>query len=119
MSTVVFKKYGAITAEWGTRGAGALASFGIIKAAERKNGSQTDQLLDEDGCTVGVIYFDTNDVVNVTIVCKSGMTNPLRGDAINVCGLVSALIGEWTTNWDNKALKSLKLTCTRWENLLV
>ena len=105
------------TAVWGTSGAGTNAN-GIIQSASRKRTSEKEPILDTDGETVGMTWFDPKDELELEILCANSITPPVQGDTLTVDSL-AGLVMDATIKWANKGYKMLTVTATKFVNTLV
>ena len=100
-----------VTAVWGTGGLSA-QGFGKLRSAGRSRNAQREQLPDEEGNTVGLVYFDETDELSLEVMCASSMTNPEVGDTIAVDS-VTGYVDSWEIRWDHKGVKMLSIKATR------
>ena len=85
---------------WGT---GSILSTAIVTDIRRKDGGETDFLLDNNGFKNGMIFFDDDTELEVDIIVQSTTTKPNRGDALNITNALGTING--TVLIDNPEVK--------------
>lgn len=115
MATMKLKA--GVTAVWGSSEVGD-PGFGKVVSGKRAHASEKDFIFDEDGETVGEIFFDEKDELEISVLCKSAMTNPVTSGSITIAGL-AGLIQDWDLAWENKSTKKLNIKATKFAAALV
>lgn len=119
MASPTMKKKSGITAVWGTSDASVTATNqGIVHSVSRKNAAEKDYILDENGYTVGVVFFDQKNEYTVEILCKDSMTNPTVGGVMTIGGDANMLVMDFDLKWSHKGFKMLSVNLTRYTDVL-
>jgi hypothetical protein len=105
-----------VTAVWGASEVGD-PGYGEVQGARRRKTGSQDQFQDATGDTVGVIFFDDTDELEVSVICKSSMVLPARGAAITIA-TVAGLVFDWNVVWDNKTTKKITINAKAFTNAL-
>jgi hypothetical protein len=114
MATMKMKA--GVTAVWGASEVGD-PGYGKVLSAKRAHAAEKDFVYDEDGETVGEIFFDEKDELEIGVICKSGMTNPTTGNSITIATL-AGLIQDWDIAWENRSTKKLNIKATKFSSAL-
>ncbi len=102
--------------EFGTDGVGYTA-IGVITGAERDDSGDKLELKDRQGNVIAVIYYNDKNECSIDVIFDADATLPVRGDAINVCGLTGVLVDSLTHKWENEKNRMLSIKGTRYANL--
>jgi hypothetical protein len=70
----------------------------------------------EVGAVTGIVIYDTETQVKLTIIAKSGSTEPEIGTTLTVGG-VSGVVLKAATRAANKQLTKYEVTAHKWANL--
>jgi len=108
---------GLTTASWGTAGAGTSELGYIYKATHRKAGAD-DKVYDGNGFTIGQIFFDDTDELELEILALDAAALPARGAALTVAGL-AGVVQESSYEWGYKQWKMLKVKAIKFVNLTI
>lgn len=108
---------GLTKASWGTGGAGASDLGYIYKATHRKAGAE-DKVYDGNGFTIGQIFFDDTDELELEILAKDSAALPARGDAMTV-NSVAGVVQESSLEWGHKQWKMIKCKAVKFVNMTV
>jgi hypothetical protein len=108
---VKMKLAAGVTVVWGTAGV-SNQGFGKLMSVSRAHGAEREKIPDEEGNTVGAVWFDEDDVLTLEVLCSSAATNPDIADTITADG-VSGYVDNWEKKWDHKGTKKLSIKCTR------
>jgi len=108
---------GLTKASWGTGGAGTSTLGYIYKARHIKNGAE-DKVYDANGFTVGQIFFDDTDQLELEILALDAAALPVRGAALTVNSVVG-VVQESDIEWGHKQWKMLKVKATKFVNMTV
>jgi len=119
MGTPTQKKKSGVTAVWGTSDASVTATNqGIVQSVGRKDSAEKDFILDENGYTLGVIYFDEKSQYTVGILCKTSMTIPTVGGSMTIGG-AALHVDDVDLKWENKGWKKCDVVVTKYADTLV
>lgn len=99
-----------------TWGAGDGASVGKVQSASNKLGGDKVELLDENGETFSVIYFNDKNECEFEAITLAAVTPPVRGDAITIGGVANCLVDEVELKWANKTAKMIVVRATKYAN---
>ncbi len=102
--------------ELGTESA-EYTGIGTIVSASRKDGGEELKLKDRLGNTFVVIFFDDNNECQIDAIFDSGVTPPVRGDNIDLCGVTDALVMTIEHKWDNAKERMLTITAVAFPNV--
>lgn len=106
---------GLTVASWGTSGAGTSTLGYIYKARHIKNGAD-DKVYDGNGFTIGQIFFDDTDQLELEILALDAAALPDRGDALTVDSVVG-VVQEADLEWGHKQMKMIKVKATKFVNM--
>jgi hypothetical protein len=108
---------GLTKASWGTGGAGSSTLGYIYKATHRKAGEQ-DKVYDGNGFTIGQIFFDDTDELELEILALDAAALPARGAALTV-NSVAGVVQESSLEWGHKAWKMIRVKAMKFVNMTV
>jgi len=119
MGTARIKKKSGVTCDWGTSSLQAQTNWGIVTAGSRKKTSELEEVPDESGYAVGLVYFNEKEELQVDVICKSSMSEPAVGDSITFSSGVTGFIKDVDLKWDNKSTKKMTVTATKYAETMV
>ena len=67
---------------------------------------------DQEGHTVGEIFFDDKDECDVDVDCETGTTLPARGDDVQIAG-IDCIVQTASFKWENEKTKRFNLKATK------
>ena len=102
--------------EMGTDGVGYTA-IGTIVGANRSDEGDILELKDRKGSVFAVIYFNDKNECSIDVIFDSTVTIPVRGDALDLCGLVDVLCKTIRHVWANEKERMLTIEATRYSGV--
>lgn len=115
---VVGSTNGAGDVEFGTEGAG-YSTIGQVQSASRKTGGEQLELKTRNGNVFCVIFFNEKGECSITAIWDNDYADPVRGDAIDLCGLEDVLVMDVTHNWNIGRERSITINATKFSDALV
>ena len=113
MSTYAIK--GGVSCVWGVAATSALGTILDHKVADS---AKFEPFENQEGAVTGIIIYDTETVVTLTIVALSTATKPAVGDNITV-GTVVASVLKSTLVANNKGKVKFEVEANKWANLVL
>lgn len=107
-SSVVWGSTDAVTAP--------ATSMGTVIAHDVDNDAKYEPVENNMGAVTGIVIYDTETVVKLTIVAGAAATLPAVGDTLTV-GAISATVLKTASRAANKQTKKFEVTANKWANL--
>lgn len=108
---------GLTIASWGTGGAGTSTLGSIYKCTVRKGGEQ-DKVYDGNGFTIGQIFFDGTEEIDLEILALDAAALPARGDSLTADG-VTGVVQESEKSYGYKQWKMITVKATKFEGMTI
>jgi len=112
-----YRIVGNQNAEFGTESVGG-AGIGVILSASRKDSGDKLEIKDTNGNVFIVIYFNDKGECEIKAIFDSTVTLPVRGDTLDICGLVGTLVDEIDHDWDNGRERQVTIRSTFYAHLV-
>lgn len=109
---------GAGNIEFGSTGAGYTA-VGQVQSASRKDGGEKLELKTRKGNTFCVIYFNAKGECSIKAIFDSTFALPVRGDAIDLCGVSGVLVEDISHDWASGKERGITINATKYDAALV
>lgn len=109
---------GGSSVVWGTRDAitAPATSMGTLIAFDTDSEGKYEPVESDQGAVTGIVIYDTETTLKLTVVASSTATLPAIGDTLTVGG-VSATVLKASTRASNKSTKKFELEAHKWANL--
>ena len=91
-------------------------SMGTVIAHDVDNDAKYEPVENNMGAVTGIVIYDTETVVKLTIVAGADATLPAMGDTLTV-GAISATVLKTASRAANKQTKKFEVTANKWANL--
>ena len=104
---------GGSSCVWGVAVTSALGTILDHKVADT---AKFEPFENQQGAVTGIIIYDTETVVTLTIVALSSATRPAPGDSITA-GTITATVISSTLVASNKGKVKYEITANKWANL--
>lgn len=104
--------------EFGTDGA-EYTGIGTIVGADREDGGDKLEIKNRKGNVFAVVYFNDQNQCSFDAIFDSSVDIPVRGDAIDLCGLTDVLVDKIKHKWQEGKERMLTIDATRYEALTV
>ena len=91
-------------------------SMGTVIAHDVDSDAKYEPVENNMGAVTGIVIYDTETVVKLTIVAEAAATLPAMGDTLTVGG-VSATVLKTASRAANKQTKKFEVTANKWANL--
>lgn len=122
---------GLTKASWGTGGGAAACNMGFIYKLTLRRAGEDDKVFSGSGFTIGVIFFDDQDEVDIEILALDSSVLPTRGQTLEVgagtvnltAGTESDLTGykgvifDAEKTWEYKGWKKINVKATKFVNM--
>ena len=103
--------------EFGTESVGG-AGIGVILSASRKDSGDKLEIKDTNGNVFIVICFNDKGECEIKVIFDSTVTLPVRGDTLDICGVVGTLVDEIDHDWDNGRERQVTIRSTFYAHLV-
>ena len=103
---------------WGSRDSvtAPATSMGTVIAFDTDVAAQFEKIENEQGAVTGIVIYDTETTLKLTVVASSTATLPAMGDTLTVGG-VSATVLKCGRKAGNKATVKFEVEATKWAGL--
>jgi len=108
-----FTIIGGTSVQWGIAGTSAM---GTILDASTDATAKYEALENQQGAVVGIVIYDTETVVKLTIMAGAGAALPAMGSALEFDG-ISATVLKTGKTAGNKATVKFTVEASKWANL--
>lgn len=101
---------------WGTNG---LYREGVIvSSASDQRTADKEEIKDNDGNVVGVVFFNHQNQVSVSAICNASdaETLPEMGDIVEICGK-ECVVNDVKLDWNQGASAKFTISATKYDNL--
>lgn len=102
-------------AVWGTSGAGTVTEGVILRCRVAKKADK-EPLPDEEGFTIGMVFFNHSDEVEVEVIAKDAAALPEQGASFTAA-TITGLVMDAELVWEYRGLKKMKVMLTRFANM--
>lgn len=104
---------GGSSVVWGVAGTSTL---GTVLSHDVDDTAQYEKVENQSGAVTGIVIYDTETVVKLSIVAKSDATRPVIGDALEI-GSVKGTVLKSALKAANKQTVKFEVEATKWANL--
>lgn len=108
---------GDSTVLWGANGVFTGAGAGHILSGSKNLQGEKQEIQDNNGATVAVIFFDNKNVCRFEMVVKTAAPTLARGDGVTICGVAYALVDDVEEMWAQRDVRKLRVSATNYENI--
>lgn len=98
---------------WGTS---PTSELGTVIAHDVDHDAKYEVVENEAGAVTGIVIYDTETQIKLTIIAKSGSTEPEIGTTLTV-GTVKGVVLKSALRAANKQLTKYEVTAHKWANL--
>lgn len=98
---------------WGTS---PTSDLGTVIAHDVDHDAKYEVVENEAGAVTGIVIYDTETQIKLTIIAKSGSTEPEIGTTLTV-GTVKGVVLKSALRAANKQLTKYEVTAHKWANL--
>ena len=118
---------GLTKASWGTGSAGTIAALGLVYKATLRRAGEDDKVFSGSGFTIGVIFFDDSDELDVEILSLDAAALPARGGTLAIAAstdadmtaFASGIVFDAEKAWEYKGWKMITVKATKFANLTI
>lgn len=109
---------GGSSVVWGTRDAitAPATSMGTLIQFDSDAEGKYEAVENDQGAVTGIVIYDTETTLKITVVATSTATLPAIGDTLTIGG-VSATVLKAATRAQNKSTKKFEIEAHKWANL--
>lgn len=102
------------TVIWGT---GGNYAGGIITSCSKDNTTEKLEVLDNNGYTVAVIYFNQKGECEFEMIVQTSAPTLAHGDQITICGAVNALVENTKQVWAQRDVCKFQVKATKYTGM--
>lgn len=111
---MAYRIKGGASCAWGI--GGETSDMGTIIDVSIADAAQTENCEDQEGAVDGVVIYDVETTVKMTVVASAAGVPPTIGDTLTV-GSVAGIVLNVEEGRQNKGKKKFTVSASTWENL--
>ena len=115
MANETYAIKGGSDVKWGVA---ATSALGTVIDHKVENDAKYETVENEYGAVTGIVVYDTETVIKLTIIAKAAAALPTMGDSITVGGL-TAIVLHAAENANNKTTVKIEITANKWAHLSI
>lgn len=99
-------------------GVAATSTLGTVIDHKVESDAKYETIENEYGAVTGIVVYDTETIIKLTIIAKAAAALPGMGDNISVGGL-TAIVLHASENASSKTTVKIEITANKWANLSI